>query len=113
MLRLDRMSKATKSPQDKKRLSLERDRRNDYGENAKSSRKNIPLSRALSHRSIRKDQNQSLRGALVAATEEQLTEAELRSTETKPQWWRKHPDAPLGEVVAQKLARRQQTPRKK
>jgi hypothetical protein len=107
------MSRETKSPQEKKRLSLERDRQNDYGENAKSSRKNIPLSRALSHRSIRKDQNQSLRGALVAATEEQLAEAELRSKEEKPQWWRKHRDAPLGEVVAQKLERRRQSPRKK
>ena len=34
------MSKV-KNPRAKKRLSLERDRRNTYGENAKSSRKNI------------------------------------------------------------------------
>ena len=42
-----------KSPQDKKNASLERDRRNTYGENAKSSRKNIPKSKQLSHQAER------------------------------------------------------------
>lgn len=31
-----------RSPQEKKRLSYAKDRRNDYGENDKSSRKNVP-----------------------------------------------------------------------
>jgi hypothetical protein len=31
-----------RSPQEKKALSYAKDRRNDYGENDKSSRKNIP-----------------------------------------------------------------------
>ena len=43
-----------KSPQDKKNASLERDRRNTYGENAKSSRKNIPQSKQLSHQAERR-----------------------------------------------------------
>ena len=80
---------------------------------AKASRKNIPLSRAAPDSDLFECSDGIELGRLVAATEEQLTEAELRSTETKPQWWRKHPDAPLGEIVAQKLARRQQTPGKK
>jgi len=34
-----------KTPQEKKQLSYDRDRRSIYGENDKSSRKNIPLSK--------------------------------------------------------------------
>jgi len=107
------MSKPPKAPQEKKRLSYERDRRNTYGENDKASRKNIPLARARSHRSVRHSQNQALHGALVAASEEALTEAELRAKEAKPQWWKKHRDTPLGEVVETKIARRAGTSRKR
>ena len=46
------MSKV-KTPQQKKRLSYEHDRRNSYGENQKSSRKNIPKSKQRSHQEER------------------------------------------------------------
>ena len=36
-----------KNPEEKKRLSLARDRRNRYGENSKSSRKNIQRRKQL------------------------------------------------------------------
>ena len=100
------MSSNPKSPQDKKRLSYERDRRNAYGENAKASRKNIPRSKALGIRCVRHEQNQALRGALTAGSEEAALEAELRAKESHPRWWAKDPDKPLGEVVARKLSRR-------
>ena len=38
-----------KSSRDKKELSLQRDRRNTYGENAKASRKSIPKAKQRSH----------------------------------------------------------------
>jgi len=38
--------------------SLERDRRNNYGENDKASRKNIPRSKARSHREVRRTAKQ-------------------------------------------------------
>ncbi|MGC2617441.1 MAG: hypothetical protein WA414_00280 [Acidobacteriaceae bacterium] len=38
-----------KSPQEKKTASLDLDRRNAYGENAKASRKGIPRSKKRSH----------------------------------------------------------------
>jgi hypothetical protein len=52
-----------KTPQQKKRLSYQHDRRNTYGENQKSSRKNIPRSKQLSHQ----DERRSVRQALIAA----------------------------------------------
>ncbi len=42
-----------KHPDEKKLLSLKHDRRNVYGENYKSSRKNIPLSKRRSNKSAR------------------------------------------------------------
>ncbi len=42
-----------KNPQEKKRLSYEKDRRNCYGENDKSSRKNIRRNKKLSSKSFR------------------------------------------------------------
>jgi hypothetical protein len=38
-----------KNPEEKKRLSLARDRRNRFGENSKSSRKNIPRGKQRRH----------------------------------------------------------------
>jgi hypothetical protein len=54
-----------------------------------------------------------LHGALVASSEEAITEAELRAREAKPQWWKKQRDTPLGEVVERKLARRAAPSRKR
>lgn len=108
------MSKKRKSPQEKKRLSLELDRRNTYGENDKASRKNIPRSKALSYRSVRHAANQQVR--LV----EQQTEAAaelLESTVTKSRLqkgrWKKSADTPLGDVIkAQTEARNQRDNRR-
>ena len=100
------MKKDPKPPQEKKRLSLERDRRNDYGENAKASRKNIPRLKALSLRKERHGQNQALQAVTRAHSEDELVAAELRATSPKRRWWRKEPDVPLGKIVARKLPRR-------
>lgn len=56
------MSKV-KTPQQKKQLSYEHDRRNTHGENQKSSRKNIPRSKQRSHQ----DERRSVRQTLIAA----------------------------------------------
>ena len=49
-----------KTPQEKKRLSYERDRRNAYGENDKGSRKSIPLRKRNVVRAYRKLTKQRL-----------------------------------------------------
>jgi hypothetical protein len=43
-----------RTPQEKKELSYERDRRNTYGENDKASRKNIPRAKRRAARSYRR-----------------------------------------------------------
>ncbi len=43
-----------RSPQEKKALSYAKDRRNEYGENDKSSRRNIPRSKKFPHRANRR-----------------------------------------------------------
>jgi hypothetical protein len=48
------------TPQEKKRLSYERDRRNTYGENDKSSRKNIPRGKRLASRAARRSASVAL-----------------------------------------------------
>lgn len=71
------MPTKARSPQDKKRLSYERDRRNTYGENSKSSRKNIPRSKALDIRRKRHGTNQTLHSVLQVRSEDQQVAAEF------------------------------------
>jgi len=70
-----------RNPEEKKRLSLARDRRNGYGENRKSSRKNIQRGKQLRHRHM--DERRSVGEALGrlkgSVQEEEATEAELQA----------------------------------
>ncbi len=93
------------TPQEKKRLSYARDRRNTYGENSKSSRKNIPLSKALDIRSERRAQDSALAKITVAADVDQLDAAENAMRATKPRQWHKSPDEALGQVLNSKSKR--------
>jgi hypothetical protein len=81
----------TKSPQEKKALSYVRDRRNDYGENDKGSRKNIPRAKARSHRLVRRVDRTALRDVEAALETIPLKRA-------KPVW-KKTPDISLGLLV--------------
>ncbi len=94
------------TPQEKKRLSYERDRRNSYGENSKSSRKAIPLRKAKTKRAIRKRATQIV--AQAARTDDLLADnaPENCVRSIQPKHWRKDPDAPLKEHVAIRLKRR-------
>ena len=101
------MQRAPKTPQEKKRLSLEKDRRNNFGENAKSSRKNIPRAKARGHRSNRRKQNQDL--ADVDRQDESgldLVESSARRDIHRVGGWTKHPDRPLGEHIQAKVRAR-------
>jgi hypothetical protein len=99
------MKKKTRSPQEKKQFSYTKDRRNAYGENSKSSRKNIPRSKALDIRRERHGKNQALHSVLSERSEEQQVAAELRALTSKPREWRKVRDWPLGEHLAAKRKR--------
>ena len=104
------MPRTPKSPQQKKRLSLQKDRRNTYGENAKSSRKSIPKSKALSHRKVRHGAKDAI-GQLVQSSEAvaEVTESTLTKPRLQKGRWRKSPDTPLGVVVKGKIATRKAT----
>jgi hypothetical protein len=99
-----------KTSQEKKRLSYEHDRRNTYGENQKSSRKNIPRSKRLSHQGERRTVRQALIGAQGPVADECSDEAQsqvLRKGRLQKLWaFRKSPDTPLGEVVRRRLRER-------
>lgn len=95
-----------RSPQEKKALSYAKDRRNDFGENDKASRRSIRRNKRTPNRAQRHREHQVLAGAtgpLVGPTAEGTEERLLAK---KPKRWRKWRDAPLGEVVARKLSRR-------
>jgi HTH-type transcriptional regulator/antitoxin HigA len=104
-----RTSSRKKSPQDKKALSLQRDRRNTYGENAKSSRKNIPRSKQLSQRAMRRATNSPLQGLHGIVSEDLAVDTELKSRikgiEKNRSRFKKWPDKPLGKVLEKKRIR--------
>lgn len=94
-----------KSPQDKKKASLQHDCRNSYGENDKSSRKNIPRNKQRSHQAER----QVVNGALIALRnvvevgEDAATKAEQlakdRGLAYKRKSFKKRADAPLKSIL--------------
>jgi len=103
------MSKIKSSP-DKKRISLKKDRRNVYGENPASSRKNIREGKQRSHRELRRAAGESLRQ--VIGTGEESDAGDQAESQAKIGYFylpdhrsRKSP-MPLGVVVDRKLKRR-------
>ena len=102
---------AHRSPQEKKALSYAKDRRNDFGENDKSSRRNIRRNKRTPNRSDRHRAHQILTGATGPTTVDDVVErAETRLSAKKSMWmtkrWRKWRDAALGEFVENRLRRR-------
>lgn len=110
------MSKV-KTPREKKQLSYANDRRNTYGENQKSSRKNIPRSKQLSHQDERRTVRQALISAQGAVADEVADEAQsqalLKGRMKKLKAFRKSPDTPLGEVIERRLNKRRANTRAK
>jgi hypothetical protein len=96
-----------RSPQDKKALSYARDRRNDYGEHDKSSRKAIPRRKARESRKDRHKVAQDM-ASLPRLPEEaaDLVESSARHDVNRVGGWRKEADKPLGAYLADKAKRR-------
>jgi hypothetical protein len=103
------MSKVKSSPE-KKRISLVKDRRNVYGECPTSSRKNIRRGKQRGHMEVRRAANEELRALKGATVETDADEIESRAKDRilalARSSFKKHPDAPLGEVLMRKLKRR-------
>ncbi|WP_073844414.1 tyrosine-type recombinase/integrase [Amycolatopsis sp. CB00013] len=94
-----------KSPQEKKRLSYAKDRRNDYGANDKSSRKNLPRHKRRVNQANRNRDHQMLTAARGPVDLEHAATAEEDLLKIRPRRWRKWPDTPLGGIVRGKLDR--------
>ena len=95
-----------RTPQEKKELSYERDRRNVYGRAPHASRKLIPLNKALRNRANRHYENQQVDYQGPVPDEDLADELGSSLHHRVPQEWKKYPDAPLGEVVAKKSRKR-------
>lgn len=96
------MSKV-KYPQDKKRLSYSRDRRNAYGESSKGSRKSIRRNKRLSSQAER-SKNAKLKSLIKRVFDSDYAvevENDLKSAIKlrRAQGFRKYPDLPLGEYI--------------
>lgn len=100
-----------KSPQDKKRLSLDRDRRNTYGESPHGARKSIPQRKAKQHQEERRASSQTLAQHLVTSEIEDLDKIEndikVKTRLKRLSGFKKVPDVPLGKVIEQKKKRRE------
>lgn len=90
------------SPQEKKQLSYERDRRNRYGENSKSSRKNIRRRKQSVNQANRHAARITLQATDPLTGEPTSSVGKLR----RPHRWSKVADTPLGDAVIRKLERR-------
>jgi len=98
-----------RTPQEKKKLSLKKDRRNSYGESPHGSRKSIPLNKRLRNRSDRHHQEgqlPTLPGQLDVDEGDKIESAILSKA---PRRWDKVPDLPLGEIIAINQATRQRS----
>ena len=95
-----------KSPPEKKELSLNRDCRNIYGENSKSSRKNIRKGKQRVHMQERRTTKTQLLPTTLKIDEDLIVEAEIKASQrailAKREGFRKTPDKPLKTVLGRK-----------
>lgn len=104
----------TRTPQEKKALSLQRDRRNVYGESTKGTRVGIPRSKQQSKQAERRAAKQPLIAASNLLDEQLLMDAQdasvVAGSQRRRKGFRKLPDLPLGEVLRlRKLVRSNET----
>ena len=101
-----------RNPEQKKQLALKLERRNVYGENSKSSRKNIKRGKQLRHMDERRTVRDALRQLNGLLQEDEAANVELltenRTIDSKRRGFKKVPDVPLVVVLTQKTARKAQ-----
>src|SRR5688500_6052781 len=93
--------KVQRTPQEKKRLSYEKDCRNNYGQNDKASRKAIRRRKKWVNHSYRRTIKQTLKAAIKNADPE-FENVRNKVKSVKRKFWKKLADAPLGEHLKRK-----------
>jgi hypothetical protein len=105
-----------KNPKEKKRLSLERDRRNVYGENPAASRKGIAKGKQRQHQNERRSAAQALAQLKGTSDEDTAKDVELKSnvaaTVSRRYGFRKTPDIPLREFLDRRKKKESASARK-
>lgn len=95
------------SPQEKKKLSYAKDRRNSYYENSKASRKAIPRRKSIENRENRRKVAKTL--AEIPRLDEAAAdrdESSVRHDINRVGGWRKTPDIPLADHIRLQRKRR-------
>jgi hypothetical protein len=98
-----------RTPQEKKGLSLQKDRRNVCDVSKHGARKAIPLRKKLRNRANRHQQDSKLPSAPIQVDQDQADEVESSVRRKAPKRWDKFPDAALAKVLAGKQRRRVQS----
>ena len=98
------------SPQEKKELSLQKDRRNAYGENDKASRKNIPRAKARVNRANRRADTVAMSGGVGRPVESLDERVDDAIAGRRRKVWRKLPDEPLRDRLARREGASDQLP---
>lgn len=95
-----------KTPHQKKKASLARDRRSVYGENDKATRKNLPRKKARLNRAVRHKVHAELHvdGAPVEKLELDTLDTAVAATRRKK--FKKAPDLPLIEYIDRQREKR-------
>jgi hypothetical protein len=97
------------NPEDKKRLSLDHDRRNTFGEDTKASRKGIQKGKRRRHKDERRTVGSALGCLKGSVLEDEGTDAELLAkiavTQNQRKGLKKKPDTPLRAVLAAKKSK--------
>lgn len=99
------MSKV-KLPTEKKKLSLERDRRSTYDGSSKAGRRLVPVAKARSHRQERHAVNSTLAQTDTTAPEATELVASVRGKQKELRSFRKTPDESLGSHLARRNTRK-------
>ena len=90
------------NPQEKKHLAYKHERRNRYGQNAKASRKLIPLRKKKGERAQRRATTQIVAGAKNSTDLLGDDSAENRVADVPKKRWRKAPDSSLADAIIMK-----------
>lgn len=103
------MASRNRTPQEKKALSLKKDRRQSYfASGQKGARKSVPLLKKLESRRVRHKTDQALEVALTyddLALD--LAESSARNDVHRAGGWKKGADRPLGEAIALQQEKRE------
>jgi hypothetical protein len=105
----EKPNRARRSPQEKKRLSYERDRVNTYGESDKGSRKSIRRHKARLSRGDRRAATDKLKQVAHLRGDASQVRDDVAITELKAlprRGWQKLPDCPIGVLVDERPVKR-------